>query len=336
MEKHYFLTYANSSLQDNPKHLKRFVEEIVYQEQDEYVAEDVETYNSITNAILTFLIGDKEVDIKEWVEPSSIRTFNIETFVSLAKKIPYLERYRLIKESMTVFSDFLSENDLLLGYFLGIYDIAYQTVKGCGCEIHCCSYETEKIRWGLFGRSGMLEGPKRLRCHECDQLYFQFVLIETLRGKEYRFIEHFEYMLDLCNDNIITRKEIHLKEIGKDSLGWPLSYTLATRERIEYPLRPGMTTNKINSYYDFNPFRIALLCSAFKSLVDFLLDNDRRKLKYCDECENFFISKTIRASRFCSDKCRLAWHNRKRIESGEHRDYKRKKRKEGAKESYYG
>jgi len=33
MEKNYFLTYANSSLQDNPKHLKTFVSIIVYQEQ---------------------------------------------------------------------------------------------------------------------------------------------------------------------------------------------------------------------------------------------------------------------------------------------------------------
>jgi hypothetical protein len=72
-------------------------------------------------------------------------------------------------------------------------------------------------------------------------------------------------------------------------------------------------------------------------LVEFLKQPKNKKLIHiCDECRIFFISKTIRPTRFCSDKCRLSWHNRKRIESGEHRDYKRKKRKEGAKESYYG
>lgn len=72
------------------------------------------------------------------------------------------------------------------------------------------------------------------------------------------------------------------------------------------------------------------------SLLEFLLHNDRRKLNYCEECHKFYISKSVRKQRFCSKKCRLTWHNRIRIESGEHRDYKRKKRKEGAKESYYG
>lgn len=332
MEKDYFLTYANYSLQDNPKHLKTLVSNIVYQEQDGDAYEDIEPYGLIGDAILSF-IEDKEMELNE--ESPGFRSFNIEKFVSLAKKIPYLDRERLIKESTTVFREWLSEDNPLLAYFIGIYDIVYQTVNGCGDEINGCCYNTKKSRWGLFGRSGMLEGPKRLRCHECDQLYFTFILLEIIRGKEYWHIQDFEYILDLCNQTIITRREIHLKEIGKDRLNWP-HHTLATRELVEYPLRFEKKINEINTYYDFNPFRLALFCSAFKSLVDFLLDNDRKKLKYCDECEKFFISKTIRTSRFCSDKCRLSWHNRKRIESGEHREYKRRKRMEGAKESYYG
>ena len=105
MEKNYFLPNANSSLQDNPKHLKTFVSEIVYQEQAGDVYEDYEAYHLIRDPIL-FLIEGKEVTLKE--DPS-FSNFDIEKFVSLAKKIPYFERERLIKESSTVFSNFLSK-----------------------------------------------------------------------------------------------------------------------------------------------------------------------------------------------------------------------------------
>lgn len=63
-------------------------------------------------------------------------------------------------------------------------------------------------------------------------------------------------------------------------------------------------------------------------------------LKKCSKCKQFFFRKTLKVelsgNHFCSDKCRLAFHNEKNIKSGKHAEYKRQKRKEGAKESYYG
>jgi hypothetical protein len=63
---------------------------------------------------------------------------------------------------------------------------------------------------------------------------------------------------------------------------------------------------------------------------------NRKRIHRCEECSKFSISKTAREQRFCCDKCRLRYHNRRRIESGEARKYKAKKRIAGAKESYYG
>jgi hypothetical protein len=83
------------------------------------------------------------------------------------------------------------------------------------------------------------------------------------------------------------------------------------------------------------PFRIAIIFCA----VEFLRNIDTRKIERCQICREFFISKKIRSAdenTFCSDKCRMAYNNRKRIESGEAKEYKRRKRMEGAKESYYG
>jgi hypothetical protein len=62
----------------------------------------------------------------------------------------------------------------------------------------------------------------------------------------------------------------------------------------------------------------------------FIIENSYKYIKRCDDCQKYYISKTLRGQRFCSSKCRQSWNNRKRIESGEHKEYKRRKRAEGA------
>jgi hypothetical protein len=84
----------------------------------------------------------------------------------------------------------------------------------------------------------------------------------------------------------------------------------------------------------FNRYLITLIVAY--SLSEFLLHQGRQKIRVCKECEQIFTSKTTRRSSFCSDKCRLTWHNRKRIESGEAKEYKRKKRLEARIAKYQG
>ncbi len=73
-------------------------------------------------------------------------------------------------------------------------------------------------------------------------------------------------------------------------------------------------------------------------IVRYFFDSQSRKfLRKCEECRKFYVSKTLARSKYCTAKCRLAFHNRKRIESGEHARYKReRKNKEKATASYYG
>ena len=52
-------------------------------------------------------------------------------------------------------------------------------------------------------------------------------------------------------------------------------------------------------------------------LVDFLISPEWTKLKQCEECSKFFVTKTFRENtRFCCVKCRRDNNNRKRRESG--------------------
>lgn len=65
-------------------------------------------------------------------------------------------------------------------------------------------------------------------------------------------------------------------------------------------------------------------------LITFIESERNRKLIHkCRMCRNFFLSKKLGEHKFCSKKCRLSFHNRKRIESGEHARYKREGRKQG-------
>jgi len=72
--------------------------------------------------------------------------------------------------------------------------------------------------------------------------------------------------------------------------------------------------------------------------IEFIRDKENREsIKSCDNCSKGYIAKTKRKQRFCSKKCRLTWHNRKRIESGEHARYKRERKEKGkATPSYWG
>lgn len=65
-------------------------------------------------------------------------------------------------------------------------------------------------------------------------------------------------------------------------------------------------------------------------MVEFLRDHENiNRLNKCTRCGQYFIQLKKGKKIFCSDKCRLAFHNRKRIESGEHAKYKREGRRKG-------
>lgn len=62
------------------------------------------------------------------------------------------------------------------------------------------------------------------------------------------------------------------------------------------------------------------------------IDNQEviHRFKLCEQCGNLFFRKTNRDSKFCKRECGWAFHNERRIESGEAKKYmKRKRRDEG-------
>ena len=66
--------------------------------------------------------------------------------------------------------------------------------------------------------------------------------------------------------------------------------------------------------------------------VNFLKNaGNKNYLHQCinEKCNSFYLTKTNTISSYCNDHCRLTCHYKRRIQSGEHRKYMKKSRKEG-------
>ena len=235
--------------------------------------------------------------------------------------------------------------------FTNVYDVAYEAIymyRNKFCEKEC--FETYGIDYDEVLKKNGLSSDVRLKCYECYQLNYINHLSElVLMGNLKDMIEFF--IMDKDTYHTIPKKtldELNIKIGDRNRVSASGSFeNLYLRDaygcmRVEGEITDDGELKKshfldltnlvheANSAYPLKTRFIDVLNSLVGfSLTEFLLNNDPKKIKRCGECMKFYVSKTIRPSRFCSDKCRLAWHNRKYIESGKAKEYKKKGRKEG-------
>jgi hypothetical protein len=159
------------------------------------------------------------------------------------------------------------------------------------------------------------ERPNRIKCYECAQINFKRILKHITEGKSF------------------------YEDIGSLYLPALLSNAYGSFIRKHINLKSG---NFVESYY-FYPFNIfnffkypsrdKFIHTTFGgfisiSLAEFLLRNDRRKLKLCQHCDKFFIAKKLDPNRkFCSDcssKNRMSREERRNYQ----RQYRQKKKQD--------
>ena len=106
-------------------------------------------------------------------------------------------------------------------------------------------------------------------------------------------------------------------------------FTLGKVERTSIPNdermkgQPIDLTKNWEYYFVLLPLRYFLI-SYFKR------DGAILFIKTCDFCNKLYFSNGNKKQRFCpGNKCRLSFHNKKRIESGEHARYKRERKAKG-------
>ena len=171
------------------------------------------------------------------------------------------------------------------------------------CEAKC-QYKHERI--ALLSNK-LFSGPERLKCHECYQLFFKSLLLGLVQGKEYSEIgSSFESLSILLlnshldfNTSVINKRETSPRSPFKEKLEVSMFYVPRVFDVVD------------NEYREcLNRFVLGTLVSF--SLSEFLLHNDRRKLKKCPYCEKFFIAKSIKRERCYSDNCRKEYERSKK------------------------
>jgi hypothetical protein len=190
-------------------------------------------------------------------------------------------------------------------WYVFSYRMAYEAIFGYRdgyCEEGCMHRQTRLI----LGEKKFIE-PKRLNCYECGREYFVNMLCQIVTSVEYSNIKGLDTIIRNCYANIgktviITDAPAKspFKEEFKESIDWQLGLLF-----IDVSIE-----NFKRKFLDFFEHIIAF------SLSEFLLHNDRRKLKNCPYCHNFFIANDIRKQRCKSDDCRKVYEREKKKNKG--------------------
>lgn len=171
-------------------------------------------------------------------------------------------------------------------------------------KVFDCVYR--EMNKNLLGED-LCEESFNLKCYECFQLDFIQTIQEITQGKEYLEIKDFEDKL--YASSIIGMHQI-IPEIQKQDkkaafkgiLKGYKSYTLMSY--VDY-----FDSIYGNSYHTFNEYLSGIVCF---SLTEFLIRNDRRKIKKCPYCDKFFIAKDIKRKRCYKNDCRKEYEKIKK------------------------
>lgn len=238
----------------------------------------------------------------------------IQNIVEFAK----CDTPEIAKEMLEFISDFDGTFPKVMSRLLWI-DCAFESVfgyllnKGCyewelfydSCGNNCTDKEERKA---IIGEEYFV-GEKRLKCYECDQLFFINIIDKISKGLEYSEIKEFNSLL---RDTIKTvRWSVDIVDNiphspFKDQLAEGL-YIVPDGffELIENPFMADEDTQKL--------FKCFIYSAIGYSLISFLIKNDRRKLKRCPYCNNFFIAKSInRKTRCYESDCEKAYQRVKK------------------------
>ena len=214
------------------------------------------------------------------------------------------------------FHEYLNSDDSMS---LGCFAIAYGAIYGYAnnyCEDHCFDRRTKRAILG----DNRFVGDDRLKCYECDNLIFQKLLDKIVEGKDLHNISGLMHIMSNVYDNFSK---------GVEFVRDPVE--------VEGKFKATVIFNKENFLLD-NIRKSNLSSKAFHSflfkgmvcysLAEFLLHNDRRKLKKCKSCGDFFIAtkldERIKKCRECSSKNSMSPERRREYQ----RNYNRKKQQE--------
>jgi hypothetical protein len=306
-----FLTYANNSLKEAPENLNKIFEKVgqnikIDLEGDDQVINLVLkiSEHSSPEPLLSMIKGKREVLIGTptdfYVATNAVTGGRDYYYAQKNFYYAQIEKYKDNPKERTRW-----ENDLTF----------WQDEKP---ELHHFDCGLRELNKRLLGED-LCEQSFVLKCYECHQLIFVNLLHEIVAGKEYSEIEEIDAILrdsSVLSTQRTDRFFTQSNEQGpfKQVLTGHTYLTMGFKEYVFY-------SEHANSWHAFNEYLNSI---AYYSLTEFLLHNDRRKLKKCPYCDLFFVAKDIKRQKCYSDDCRK-----------EHERLKKQKQREKDLAKYY-
>ena len=168
---------------------------------------------------------------------------------------------------------FLSDGDISEKDFKIVFESIYGYRDGY-CSSGCrCSKERRSV---ILDEK--FSGPNRLKCFECDQVFFRHILTEIVSGREY-----LEIGPNMALERLLNHAYQHYQNVV---VATPGSQSL---EEMTF-FFPGALYSKTVNYKEMFSELFFKSIVAY-SLTGFLLHNDRLKLKRCKKCKKFFVAK---------------------------------------------
>jgi hypothetical protein len=171
----------------------------------------------------------------------------------------------------------------------GLFETALKTVFHRDDEFCENTCPFRKTRYAIFKENFK---ENKFKCYECDQIYFVNCLSEIIQGKEYTQIKDFYRHIITSRSSVeqtmlVRATNTNEKNLNTDFKKPPEEYIGL---ELQHYNKPGENlTGCIEHYFWF-------------SLSEFLKHNDRKLIKRCKLCNQYFIAlKNSSAIKYCSD-----------------------------------
>jgi len=288
-----FLAYANNLLKNNPQNFHTILEQV--EKNENIISIDKAEFDPIIEYIIKL---SKYTDYQEFL--SNIKNYGSVNHYD-GKFNEYLYQAVLAiageRESFYEYVNIWKERDSFKKDFKFLVEHEKQTTFQC---------DLRKIVNNYIGKD-CCEEQFVQKCYECHQLSFRYCLSQIVQNKEFLEIDNFKDIM-ICSEDIGASKTCLIIEEENNK---PFCHALKSVKTI-FPVFYEYCNNLLlgNSYHTFNKFIFSL---ASYSLTEFLVVNDRRKLKFCPYCERFFIAKDIKRKHSCySNDCIRKWERDKK------------------------
>ena len=199
----------------------------------------------------------------------------------------------------------------ILNYFKNKDD--FDTLNECIKKDCGIIWECEYMQWKKNNyKKELFVGKNRVKCYECAQLYFHYVMSELVKGKHLSSIKSFE-KIAMSNLNLLTT-EINVN-ITKTKHNHNVEEKIQLNKIFNISVPNSLKTNNPVANYDLyygrlNYFNNLVAGILYYSLLLFLSadEKNRQRIKLCPDCGKFFVSSKfdsrIKKCSKCSPKSR--------------------------------